>query len=169
MAKNIKNSNKEKSAIDSLITHSRAVCSYKLYFITQRNLELALSRIPDPLPSEKKLLESLKDVGNEIARRIIERNNVCKVYLSSLIDVKRYGFNQIYYLGRNDLRDGYVLLHHMEIEAPEKVLLLSDYQPYTRGSVVDYDKIKNILPGIKPALKPGDLTMYQLLSNKNKL
>ena len=159
---------KEKSPIDSLIIHSRAIVAYKSYLIVQRNLEIVLSRIPDPLPSEKILLQSLKDVNNEIARRILERNKVCKVFLSSLIDIKKYGYDKIFYLGTNDLKDGYVLLHHTQIEAPEKVLLLSDYRPHIRGSVVEYDKIKNILPAIKPALKPGDLTMHQLLSNKNR-
>ena len=84
---------KEKTPIDSLIDHSRAIGKYKLYLITQRNLELALSRIIDPLPSEKELLGSLKNVNNEIAGRILERNKLCKRLISTLIDIKRYESN----------------------------------------------------------------------------
>jgi len=154
---------KEKTVINGLIDHSKAIHKYKMFLEMIRRFTFVLSRVPDTLPSENKVKEYINNVELESRRRISERNNACKKYLLPLLNGKAYGFITNFYFSPSQLRDGYVFLHEqLNSKIPNKVLFLNNYEKIKEGDIIDYEECKEILIEVKPVIKPGDLIIKHL-------
>ena len=158
---------KEKTIIDAIIDHSRAIYRYHMFLEMKRRFAGILARTPDLLPTEINLKESLINIDAEARRRIAERNEACKKYLTQMIDTKKYGFTDRFYFSLSELKDGYVLLQENFIN--KQVLFLSNHEDFNKGDVIDFYKCEGELLNIIPALRAGDLTFEFLTFNKNQV
>jgi len=160
---------KEKTVIDALIDHSRAIGKYRAMQEHIRRYKFMLSRSPDNLPSGYALAMEITNTEANIYNRIRERNNACKVFLRKLIDTDRYHFKERFHFSISELQDGYILLHANYNEPPEKVLFLSSYKSIKKGEILYFTDCDNLLLEIQSVLKPGDLTFRFLTFNKHQI
>lgn len=160
----------EKTVIDGLIDHSRAIFRYKLFLRSIERFIFALSRTPDYLPSTEAIKNHIQNIESEVRGRIAERNNVCKRMLTPLFNTKEYGFTDRFHFSSSELKDGYVLLQKNFIN--REVLFLNEIKDgnlkVNKGSVVEYEKCKHLLNEVKSVLKPSDYILTEL-NQKNQL
>lgn len=165
---------KEKTVIDGLIDHSKAIFKYRMFLAEIKNFLFILGRVPDTLPSEVILKDNINEIETESRRRITERNEACRKYLVPLLGgdekAKEYGFTDRFHFSEDELKAGYVLLHKQMAQVPEKVLFLVDHDEKLtpKGDLVDYYKCTGFLMDVKSAIKPGELILKNLVFSKNQ-
>lgn len=152
---------KDKTAIDAVIGHSRAIFIYKIFLQGMYKFKYLLSRTPDVLPSGEDIKNDLEELKDQTQRRIKERQEVCKKYLLQLFKGETYGFKDNFYLSSTNLQDGYVLLYkNVSDELPSKVLFLSDSKKNKKGDIAEFEKCKSDLLDLESNLKPSDRILH---------
>lgn len=154
--------NSDKSPLDKLIEHSIVISRLKSFLNQIRIARLVLLRIPHPLPSEEQWIKSSKHLEIEASHRIDERNKLCKVYLSSLINPEEYNFKDKFYFSTNELRDGYVLLSRDISKGTDKILFLGNSINFKKGDLISWNKGEKDLPTVESPLNVADTKLHFL-------
>ena len=150
----------EKTVIDALIDHSRAIFRYNIFLQNIKKFLFLLSRTPDRLPSENRIKDDHKILISETENRIQERKEAFKKLLLPLFKGETYGFENDFYFSSADLESGYIeLFKNVRDEIPNKVLFLSDSKDFKKGDIVDFNKCEHVLTELNSTLTSGDLLL----------